>query len=207
MPIEIIFKDIKKTYGEKSLYQNLSGCIEAGRCTCITGNNGSGKSTFLKIIAGLIHPTSGTFTYREAGKHCSLEQIREQTAFVSPEIQLYNALSAFENLHFFSSMSFSSPLKKEELRNLLQKAGLANEADKPLGSFSTGMKQRLKLALLPASKRKLWLLDEPSSNLDDAGRRIVDSLIEQARREQRTVLLATNVPTEVAYADTIFRLS
>ena len=206
MPIAIEFKDIQKIYGEKSLYGQLSGCIEAGRCTAITGNNGSGKSTFLKIIAGLLRPSAGTVRYRDAAKLLPLEQIRGQIAFAAPDMQLYSALTAAENLRFFAAMA-ATPLSAAEIADLLQNVHLAGEAAKPLGSFSTGMKQRLKLALLPAVKRSIWLLDEPSSNLDEAGRSIVGALIRQARSEQRTVLLATNDPAEVAYADTIFRLS
>lgn len=206
MPIAIEFKNIQKKYGENSLYQQLSGCIAAGRCTAITGNNGSGKSTFLKIIAGLIRPSAGSIIYREAANVLTLEQAHSQIAFASPEMQLYSALTAAENLRFFAAMA-SDPLSPEETAALLRQVNLGEEAEKPLASFSTGMKQRLKLALLPAAKRKIWLLDEPSSNLDAAGRQIVSQLIQQARSEQRTVLLATNDPAEVAYADTMFRLS
>lgn len=207
MPIEIEFSNLIKIYEEKSLYKNLSGKIKAGQCTCITGNNGSGKSTFLKIIAGLSRPTSGSMLYHKEGRVCSLANIREQIAFVSPEMQLYDALTATENLLFFASMAANSPLAKELVPNALQMVGLSSDADKKIATFSTGMKQRLKLAMLPASDRSLWLLDEPSSNLDSAGRKIVEKLIEHAKKKQYTVLLATNDPLEVAYADTIFCLS
>ena len=207
MPIEIEFSNLIKIYEEKSLYQNLSGKVKAGHCTCITGNNGSGKSTFLKIIAGLARPTSGSVLYYKEGSAFPLTKVREQIAFVSPEMQLYDALTATENLLFFASMAANSALVKELVPKALQMVGLSSAADQKTATFSTGMKQRLKLALLPASNRSLWLLDEPSSNLDASGRKIVENLIEEARKKQYTLLLATNDPLEVAYADTIFRLS
>ncbi len=207
MPIEIEFSNLIKIYEEKSLYQNLSGKAKAGHCTCITGNNGSGKSTFLKIIAGLARPTSGSILYYKEGSPCPPAKVREQIAFVSPEMQLYDALTATENLLFFASMAANSALAKALVPKALQMVGLSTAADKKVATFSTGMKQRLKLALLPASNRSLWLLDEPASNLDAVGRNIVENLIEQAQKKQYTLLLATNDPSEVAYADTIFRLS
>ena len=207
MSIEIEFSNLIKIYEEKSLYKNLSGKVKAGHCTCITGNNGSGKSTFLKIIAGLSRPTSGSLLYYKEGGTLPLAKLREQIAFVSPEMQLYDALTATENLLFFASMAANSALAKELVPKALQLVGLSSVADKKTATFSTGMKQRLKLAMLPASDRSLWLLDEPSSNLDAAGRKIVEKLIEHAKKKEYTVLLATNDPLEVAYADTIFCLS
>lgn len=207
MSIEIEFSNLIKIYDEKSLYKNLSGKVKAGHCTCITGNNGSGKSTFLKIIAGLTRPTSGAVLYYKEETAFPLAKVRDEIAFVSPEMQLYDALTATENLLFFASMAANSALAKELVPKALQMVGLSAVADKKVATFSTGMKQRLKLALLPASNRSLWLLDEPSSNLDAAGRKILENLIEEGKKKQYTLLLATNDPLEVAYADAIFCLS
>jgi heme exporter protein A len=204
--IDIKFTQIQKSYHQTSLYLNLTGTISAGSCTAIIGNNGSGKSTFLKIIATLIRPSAGTVIYTENNYSLSLEEVRHQTAYISPEIQFYDALTAGENLAFFTGLSGIS-LTADKIKNILHMVNMSSASIVQVGNFSTGMKQRLKLALLYAVQKKIWLLDEPSSNLDEHGRELVKKLIDTAKREQRTVLLATNDPAEVSYADTVYCLS
>ena len=206
MPIEITFSSIEKKYGGRSLYHNLSGRILPGQCTCLTGSNGSGKSTFLKIIAGLLRPSGGKITYLENGSELSREVVREKISSAAPDMQLYGNLTAGENLLFFASMS-SIHLSAGEVLSILRQIGLSSAEEKPVHSFSTGMKQKLKLGLLLATKRTIWLLDEPSSNLDAAGRETVRKLIEAGKEKQYTILLATNDPMEEAYGDAIIHIS
>ena len=206
MPIEITFSSIEKKYGGRSLYHNLSGHILPGQCTCLTGSNGSGKSTFLKIIAGLLRPSGGNITYLENGSELSREVVREKIASAAPDMQLYGNLTAAENLHFFASMS-NICLSSAEISAILSQTGLSGAEGKTVHSFSTGMKQKLKLGLLLATRRTVWLLDEPSSNLDAAGRETVRRLIAEGKEKQYTILLATNDPTEEAYGDAIIHIS
>ena len=206
MPIEITFSSIEKKYGGRSLYHNLSGHILPGQCTCLTGSNGSGKSTFLKIIAGLLRPSGGKICYLENGCEQPAEAVREQIASAAPDMQLYGNLTAGENLLFFASMS-SIHLSAGEVLSILGQVGLAGAEEKTVHSFSTGMKQKLKLGLLLATKRTIWLLDEPSSNLDAAGRETVRKLIEAGKEKQYTIVLATNDPMEEAYGDAIIHIS
>ncbi|SDE55482.1 ABC transporter ATP-binding protein [Sporomusa acidovorans] len=206
MGISIHFSGIEKRYPKRSLYGQFSGAIAAGACTCITGENGSGKSTFLKIIATLIRPSAGTITYMLNNQPLSSDEIHSQIAFISPEMQFYESLTAAENLAFFLGMT-GSFLSAGQINNSLQIVNLPQASSMQLSNFSTGMKQRLKLALLYAANKKIWLLDEPSSNLDQNGRNLVKQLIGMAKIEQRTILLATNDSAEVAYADTLYRLT
>ncbi len=206
MSIDIIFTNITKKFHTNSLYHNLSGKITAGSCTCITGNNGSGKSTFLKIIAGNIAPSSGAISYLHMQKEVSITEFRTHTAFVMPEMQLYDSLTAEENLKFFAGITGIN-LSTVSIANLLETVQLSVQPDQQIKNFSTGMKQRLKLALLVAADKTVWFLDEPSSNLDESGHQLIQRLIQTACNENRTVFLATNEPSEVNYADSVIHLT
>lgn len=206
MNIDIVFTNITKTFHTTSLYNNLSGKITSGSCTCITGNNGSGKSTFLKIIASNVKPSSGTISYLQMEKEVSIAEIRAHTAFVMPEMQLYDALTAEENLKFFAGIT-GIDLSDSSIANLLETVQLSTSPNQQIKNFSTGMKQRLKLALLVAADKSVWFLDEPSSNLDESGHQLIQRLIQNACKENRTVLLATNEPSEVNYADSVIHLT
>ena len=206
MSIDIIFSNITKTFHTNSLYNNLSGKIIAGSCTCITGNNGSGKSTFLKIIAGNIKPSSGTISYLHMQKKVSIAEFHTHTAFVMPEMQLYDSLTAEENLKFFAGIT-GIDLSANTIIDILETVQLSVQINQQIKNFSTGMKQRLKLALLVAADKAVWFLDEPSSNLDESGHQLIQRLIQTACKENRTVFLATNDPSEVNYADSVIHLT
>lgn len=206
MNINIVFTNITKTFHTNSLYNDLSGKIIAGACTCITGNNGSGKSTFLKIIAGNVKPSSGTISYLQMEKEVSIAEFRAHTAFVMPEMQLYDSLTAEENLKFFTGIT-GVDLSPSSIANLLETVQLSAPPNQQIKNFSTGMKQRLKLALLIATDKAVWFLDEPSSNLDESGHQLIKDLIQCAKKRNRTIILATNEPSEVKHADSVIHLA
>lgn len=205
MSIEIGLFDIDKRYGDKTLYQNLTYTIFAGSCTCITGNNGSGKSTLLKIIAGILKPTKGKVVPKLAHKTISLNDYRTYIGMVSPEMRMYDNLTAMENAQFFTGIMEHSP--NDQLQKALNAVGLADVKEKLVKTFSTGMKQRLKLAVLLASDQPVWLLDEPSSNLDEEGRQLVGKCIHEGLTKKKTIVIATNDPLEVSYAENVFKLT
>ncbi|WP_019555093.1 ABC transporter ATP-binding protein [Propionispira raffinosivorans] len=205
MNIDIAFTNIHKTFPSLSLYQGLTGKISAGVCTCIVGKNGSGKSTLLKILSGIIKPSAGVVAYMDAKRKLAMEDFRHHAGFLTPDMQFYDMMTAKENLYFFAAMS-GIELSDSELVELLAYVQLAGTLG-AIKNFSTGMKQRLKIALLVASKKEVWFLDEPSSNLDEAGRALVKKILFNARSQNRTILLATNDSVEVGYADDVIRLS
>jgi heme exporter protein A len=204
--IDIEFVNICKAFGPRQLYAALNGDFASGSCVAITGNNGAGKSTLLKIIAGMVKPTAGTIRYFSIAGDLSLEKFRQQTGFLTPELQFYDSLTAKENLHFFAGIS-GVKLPENQIESILEKVELSSKSQERLQSFSTGMRQRLKLALLLVVKRSVWFLDEPSSNLDRSGRILIEKAIREACDNGQTILLATNDAAEVEYADHVIGLS
>jgi heme exporter protein A len=206
MEVRIELNNIKKTYGEKVLYSNLCDCIKSANCTCITGNNGSGKSTLLKIIGSLIAADSGEVDIFQDGHKLKRDEYQRLIGMVAPDLELYDQLSAIENIQFFASFR-NSNLTYESIVENLFKVGLVGVEDKLVKTFSTGMKQRLKLAVLASSNVSIWLLDEPSSNLDQEGRSMVKKLVQESVDSGKLVILATNEEQEVEYASHILNLA
>lgn len=191
--------NVGKKYGDKQLFRGVNKIIEPGHCLAITGPNGSGKSTLLKMIAGLSQPSSGVI--RITCGYCTLnqEESKGYMGMVSPEIQLYSAMTGIENIVFLArcrGVECSPAFAHEACITV----GLEDYGDTLLSTYSTGMKQRLKFAIMLAVKPALWLLDEPSSNLDAGGKRLVETMISKALKRMATVIIATNEWWESEYA-------
>lgn len=206
MEIMIELINIKKRYGEKILYSNLSDCLKSASCTCITGSNGSGKSTLLKIIGSLIAADSGSVVVFQDGNRLKRDEYQRLIGMAAPDLALYDHLNAIENIQFFAGFR-NYNLTYETIMDNLFKVGLTGIENKLVKNFSTGMKQRLKLAVLESSNVPIWLLDEPSSNLDKEGKFMVKKLIQESVDSGKLVILATNEEQEVEYASHILNLA
>lgn len=191
--------NISKSFGERDVFTGINVLTGSG-CLVVTGRNGSGKSTLLKIIAGLLHPTEGEIKIESNGR---MER-RDLVGYVAPDLSLYGELSALENLKFFARVR---GLKKsdDDLRAMLTTLGLAGREDDRLGSYSSGMLQRVKFGTALLHDPLVLLLDEPFSNLDDDGSAVVDAIIGD-RKTRGIVVLATNNQSERHYGDQALEL-
>ncbi len=172
---------------------------EGPGAVAVTGANGSGKSTLLRILAGLLRPTSGSTTLHVGGRELAPGSRRAALGLVTPDLAFYEEFSALENLLFAGECRrLADPA--EAARAVLERVGLAARARDRVASYSSGMKQRLRLAFALLHEPPLLLLDEPGGHLDDAGRDAVREVV----RHQAThglVLIATNDPQEVQLAE------
>lgn len=199
--IELELRNITQKFGSRVLFGGLSAKVPAGRVTAVTGTNGSGKSTLLRIAGGLLRPTEGEAAVLEAGRALKKEELASRLAMVTPELSLYPRLTPRENMTFFLGVRGVS-ISNDEYEALLMRVGLkAKEMARLTGALSTGMRQRLKLAIVVASGAGLWLLDEPGANLDEAGRSMVLREARAAAEAGALVLMATNDRREEAAAD------
>ena len=166
----------------------------------ITGSNGSGKSTLIKLIGGLIRPSGGRIEFSDGDRVLEdAEELLPYMGLVSPEVVFYQQLTARENLSLLAQMRDVS-LGVEQISAALQVAGLDPGDNRQVGAYSTGMKQRLKFALLQAIDPAVWLVDEGLSNLDEDGRRQVLSLMKDALSRCRLIVLASNEGEDQIYA-------
>ncbi|MCU0315150.1 MAG: ABC transporter ATP-binding protein [Fimbriimonadaceae bacterium] len=166
-------QNLGRKFGDRWVIRRLEFELRPRDVLLLTGNNGSGKSTVLKILAGLLSPSEGSF------------QIAQRFGYSALDLAVYPALTAREHL-LFSAKVRNCPDRADEL---LRQLGLQRAIDQRAGEFSTGMRARLKLALAIQHKPDVLLLDEPSAALDEAGQEALANLLEEF---EGAVLLATN---------------
>lgn len=188
---------VTRSFGSRRVVGPISFEAGPGRVVGIAGANGSGKTTLLKVVAGLIRPTSGSVDVDGA----STRDVPLALGWVAPDLSLYGELTPRENLTFFARVA-GRMLTKSEVDDRLEDVGLdsARMTETAARSLSTGQRQRLKLAYAVLLDPALLLLDEPSSNLDEAGRAIVMKVVASQRRRGATVI-ASNDPRDLALAD------
>ncbi len=206
--MEIIFNNVSLNFSHKIIFSSLNLKLTSGKIIQIIGENGSGKSTFLNLAAHLIRPTSGKIIAFCDEKKLQGEDYRKKIAMLTPDMKVYENLTAEENLKFFVGLR-GKILSRDDTLNLWERVGLKEDdiKGKYAGKLSTGMSQRLKFAVFLAMDAKVWLLDEPTANLDEAGRETVIREARQAAKKDILVLWATNDERERSAADEVINLS
>lgn len=178
-----------KRFGWRRVFRGLSLEAERGSVLVVRGSNGSGKSTLLRILAGLLRPTEGTVRL-ETDVPEAPPGLRCRVALAAPSINPYARLTLAENIQFFLQARGASA-EPGQARRVAGLVGLEDRLHEPVGSFSSGMTQRVRLALAAAAEPDVLLLDEPSHCLDEDGRRLVREIVE--RQACRGIcVLATN---------------
>ncbi|MDD3733190.1 MAG: ABC transporter ATP-binding protein [candidate division Zixibacteria bacterium] len=196
--------NLTKRFGFRKVFTDISFELETGRALAVVGPNGSGKTTLLLTLLGGFRPNKGTVTFQEDERVMPAETIRDHTALVAPYLNFYDNLTAEENLIFFSAVS-GGRVTGKELTGLLEQVGLAGRGDDPVGSYSSGMKQRLKFAAAILKQPQFLFLDEPTSNLDNDGKKMVFDLI-NGFKSRSILVLATNEKEEQQLAEQVCRL-
>lgn len=195
MTDEIFFDDVSLSFGRREIFKHVTLNLRGGRIIGVTGINGAGKSTLLKLAGKIIRPDGGSVTLPE----------NFSVAAISPDMKIYDALTATENLSFFARLRGKN-LSAEKISELASRVGLDVAAlNVRTENFSTGMRQRLKFAIVLAVDAEIWLLDEPTANLDDDGHKKFFAAI-QAAKSDKIILLATNDATEVELCDEVIHL-
>jgi heme ABC exporter ATP-binding subunit CcmA len=185
------FDQVSKLYGTFAALRKVSVRFELGRVYLVLGENGAGKSTMLRTLAGLLKPSYGAVrVYTAEGKSEEPMQARERIGYMSHATMLYDEFSGVENLRYFASLYRERDCVAPE--DALRSVGLDPKLPRPVGQYSQGMKQRASLARVLISRPDLLLLDEPFSNMDIQSAHQMLRLLETFRTEQRTILLTTH---------------
>lgn len=182
-----------KRYAREWIFRNLTHTFREGTATAVLGPNGSGKSTLLNTLSGQLLSTAGTLSFAHQGRTVPVEEMPPLLAYAAPYLELIEELTLTELLHFHTRFKPLKPgVSQQQLVELMY---LEKSRHKLVRDFSSGMKQRLKLALALYADTPLLLLDEPTTNLDRAG---VAWYQEHVRTTLagRTVLVSSNVPEE-----------
>ena len=197
--MKLIVENIGMNFGEKKILQNINFELTPGKSAAIVGPNGSGKTTLVRIIAGLLRPTTGTVKYVIDNEQVPAQNIFESLGLVGPYLQLYEELTARENLDFFAKIK-RIPDPDEKINSLMDRLNLTGREDDQVKTYSSGMRQRLKYVFALPGDPKILTLDEPASNLDSDGiDRIYHIMSEQ--KEKNILLIATNDQSDLKYGD------
>ncbi len=181
---------VKKTFGRRLIFSSINFELIDKGIFGISGPNGSGKSTLAKIISGLISPSSGKVVHKFNSAEIIPEKLHNYIGFVSPYLVLYDEFTASENLDFIAKIR-GILTDKKKIEDLLKQFLLFNRKDDLVKTYSSGMKQRLKFIFALMHSPNVIILDEPTSNLDEEGKKSVYKIIGE-EAENKIVVIASN---------------
>ncbi|GAB4092850.1 ABC transporter ATP-binding protein [Flaviaesturariibacter terrae] len=182
------------------IFRKVSHEFHSGHSYALTGPNGSGKSTLLQLIGGLLQPSEGKVRYHDGEQPLSPEQVFRSVALAAPYLDVIEEMTVTEFLHFHKRFK---PLRSGHTpESIIRRVGLEGAAHKQIRYYSSGMKQRVKLAQAFFSDVPVLLLDEPASNLDTVGIQLYLDLIAEETKE-RLVIVCSNDPVEYQFCGTV----
>ncbi len=189
--------NLSKHFGNLKAVDQLSFSVNAGEVFGFLGQNGSGKSTTIRMLLSLIHPTSGRIELFGKSMETNRNQILEEVGAIIERPDLYPYLTAREHLQLFAKLR-SKKITTSRIDDTLIKVGLLERAQDKVQTFSLGMKQRLGIAIALVHNPSLIILDEPTNGLDPQGISDIRNLIKQlAQQEGKTVLVSSHLLSEI----------
>ena len=184
--MQITLKNIGRRFNRDWIFRGIDHTFTQGETYAILGSNGSGKSTLFAILNGSLAPSVGEIDYTVDGKKIEVTEVFNQLSLAAPYLELIEEFSLSEMIDFhFKFKSYKPEMDKAAIIELLNLPGNANKLIK---YFSSGMKQRLKLALAFCAETPILMLDEPTSNLDAQGVEWYLNLVQQFAAERLTIV-------------------
>jgi ABC-type multidrug transport system ATPase subunit len=194
--MKIHLEHIGRRFNREWIFRDVNYVFESGSSYAILGANGAGKSTILQVISGSLSSSEGTISYTREGVLLNPENVFEYLSMAAPYLELIEELTLRELIDFhFRFKKYRSGLNRDLVIDLM---GLKRSEHKAIKNFSSGMKQRVKLALAFCSDTDMILLDEPASNLDQQGLEWYLSLIEKYSAD-RILIICSNQIQEYSF--------
>jgi len=185
----VAIEGVWKFFGDYPALRDISFNVEGGDCLALLGRNGAGKTSLLRILAGLSKAAKGRVAIM--GKDARAEDTRQRIGVLGHGIGVYEELSAYENLRLFARL-YKIPDPRARALEWLERTGLDRVADGLVREFSRGMRQRLAVARAFLHNPSLLLLDEPFTALDDRAIKVLQDLLKAALADGRTVIMSTH---------------
>ncbi len=187
--IAVAVRGLERRFGTLRVLRGLDLNVATGDTVAIFGSNGAGKTTFLRILAGLLSPDRGEVSLFGTALP-GPASLRRRIGVVAHDSYLYGDLTAAENLDYYGRLYRVADADRS--LNLLERVSLADAADRPVRTFSRGMQQRLALARAMLHEPDLVLFDEPFSGLDPSGAALLFETLDELKRSGCTILLTTH---------------
>jgi len=191
--MHIILSKISRKFNYEWIFRDVNFEFEKGNAYAILGSNGSGKSTLLQIISGHLHASEGTILYKQDNKEVAAEDFFRHVTYSGPYLELIEEFTLEEMLTFH--IRFRKFRNNMDVKAVMDATGLTRNRNKPIKYFSSGMKQRVRLAIALLSESDVVLLDEPAANLDRKAIEWYRSLISEHSAD-RIVIVCSNSQSE-----------
>ncbi|MGB9629473.1 MAG: ABC transporter ATP-binding protein [Thermodesulfobacteriota bacterium] len=202
MPYAVEVENLVKKFGDFVAVDHIHFQVNRGEIFGFLGPNGAGKSTTIRMLCGLLMPTSGKGRVAEFDIVKEPEKIKQVIGYMSQKFSLYEDLSVSENLHFFGGIyGLSGSSQKERERQVLEMIGLKDLKDRMTHTLAVGWKQRLALGCAILHQPSILFLDEPTSGVDPISRRNFWSLIHRMSERGVTTFVTTHYMDEAEYCD------
>jgi len=199
----ISLEDIGRRFNREWVFRHIDYRFQTGQSYAVLGPNGSGKSTFLQVIAASLIPSAGHIRYMAAEKKIEPDSLYQHLSLAAPYMELIEEFTLIEQIRFhFALRNYLTGFDEEAFLELL---GLRHAKDRQIRHFSSGMKQRVKLALACCSDAPLVLLDEPTSNLDKQGVDWYLNLVTETRAT-RLVIVCSNQEKEYGFCEQVINI-
>lgn len=204
MDYAIEVENLTKKFGSFTAVDNISFKIPKGAIFGFLGPNGSGKSTTIRMLCGILSPTSGIGKVMGRDIVKDTEEIRQNLGYMSQKFSLYEDLTVEENLDFYAGIyGLNKDVRDERKIDLIKMANLTGKEKKLAGTLSGGWKQRLALGCALIHKPKLLVLDEPTAGVDPVSRRIFWEIIHALSKQGITILVTTHYMDEAESCDIV----
>ncbi len=194
-------ENLTRRFGEFVAVDSISFEVLAGEIVGYVGPNGSGKTTTIRMLLGLLRPTSGRASVLGYDTARQFEEIRARSGYMSQKFAVYNDLTVWENLRFYAGVYGIND--KKRIMKTLAHVGLTDQIHELTSSLSTGWRQRLALGIALVHSPRLLFLDEPTSGVDPNARRIFWDLLYDLAAEGVTILVTTHYMDEVEYCNRV----
>lgn len=189
--------------GERLLFKGLSFALNPGELLLLEGPNGSGKTSLLRAIAGLLELESGSVSWNETPLHKERQLFQNSMVWMSHKAGLKGDLTLVENLHYESNLR---PQTAVEFGDVLKQLGISRLTRLPIRSLSAGQQRRVALARMLFSAATVWMMDEPIANLDAEGRKLVTDMIRRHLDKGGMAIVAAHQDIELDVPTTRIRL-
>jgi ABC-type multidrug transport system ATPase subunit len=197
--MNITLTNIGKRYNFDWIFRKVAYEFSVENNYVILGANGSGKSTLLQVIAGNIIASEGSIHYHDGTQTIPEEQIYQHVSIASPYLELLEDFTLAESIDFHAQ--FKPIINKLTTKQVIELIQLEKSADKQLKYFSSGMKQRVRLALAILSDTRLLLLDEPTSNLDKEAIKWYQGLVDQFKQDRLIIVCSNQQEQEYVFCN------
>lgn len=195
---------LTRKFGDFVAVNAITFDVQPGEIFGFLGANGAGKTTAMRILCGLLSPTSGEATVAGFDVYRQNEEIKKHIGYMSQKFSLYENLTVRENIQFFGGIyGLSRQELKEKTNNLIERVGLHDEADKLVGSLPLGWKQKISFSVAILHRPKIVFLDEPTGGVDPITRRQFWDMIYDAAHDGITIFVTTHYMDEAEYCDRV----